>query len=308
MTKNLNMDSKSINLISADIKHEIQSKKKNLNYKNNKSKKKKSEKKDLEYTNTCENNKFENENEHENEYKDKNEHKYEIKIEYKDQLEDSESEDERSEVEDLQENYSDATYLARHIASKEKPSFAEQVKLYNLCIKLRHEVPPQHKIETRAGSHVPTKEELQKFKEIALCRKGVYSCDEDDIIVHNWKAFCEIHGWIVTHVTPFLYLRVGTEPYIRSPIERRKFVQFLADGLPNRTLYSVYHRFKTLYRNNINRRYTREEDEMIIDHLEDNPYLNEKCKFVDLAKALKRTRHSIYRRYRLLQRDKRKLM
>jgi hypothetical protein len=57
---------------------------------------------------------------------------------------------------------------------------------------LRHEVPPQHKIETRAGSHVPTKEELQKFKEIALCRKGVYSCDEDDIIVHNWKAFCEV--------------------------------------------------------------------------------------------------------------------
>lgn len=37
--------------------------------------------------------------------------------------------------------------------------------------------------------------------------------------------------------------------YIKSLEERQKFVQFLANGLPWRTLYSVYHRFKYLYRN-----------------------------------------------------------
>jgi len=44
---------------------------------------------------------------------------------------------------------------------------------------------------------MPSKQELEKFKEVALLygyyyRKGTYSCDEDDIIVHNWKAFCEV--------------------------------------------------------------------------------------------------------------------
>lgn len=48
-------------------------------------------------------------------------------------------------------------------------------------------------------------------------------------------------------------------------------------------------------------RYTPEEDEMIINHLENNPFLEEKCKFVDLAKVLKRTRHSIWRRYKILK-------
>lgn len=37
--------------------------------------------------------------------------------------------------------------------------------------------------------------------------------------------------------------------YIRTMEERQKFSQFLANGLPWRSLYSVYHRFKYLYKN-----------------------------------------------------------
>lgn len=56
-------------------------------------------------------------------------------------------------------------------------------------------------------------------------------------------------------VHPFLQLRIGGRvTYMRSTTERRKFVQFLADGLPNRTLYSVYHRFRNLNENNVHRR------------------------------------------------------
>lgn len=64
----------------------------------------------------------------------------------------------------------------------------------------------------------------------------------------------QLHKWNVKKTKPFLQMRTGRLMYMRNITERRKFVQFLADGLPNRTLYSVYHRFKTLYGNNLQRR------------------------------------------------------
>lgn len=48
-------------------------------------------------------------------------------------------------------------------------------------------------------------------------------------------------------VTPFLNWRHNGKYYIHNVKERQKFVQFLANGLPWRTLYSVYSRFKILY-------------------------------------------------------------
>ncbi|XP_072743756.1 uncharacterized protein [Anoplolepis gracilipes] len=218
------------------------------------------------------------------------------------------SEDE-SESEGLEEEYcSDATYLARQMALEEKLCSADSTKLYNLHVQLRHKVPPQHEIETRAGSRMPTREQIKKFEKIVPIRRGLYSLEEDKVINRNWRMFCKIHNWNINILHPFLHLRIDNrQTYIRNTKERRKFVQFLADGLPNRTLYSVYHRFKNLYENNVIRRFKPEEDEMIIDHLENNPTLDEKCKYVDLAKALRRTRNSIWRRYRLLQKKKKKI-
>ncbi|KAL6448200.1 hypothetical protein ACFW04_000298 [Cataglyphis niger] len=218
------------------------------------------------------------------------------------------SEKAESEDEDIKEEYcSDATYLARQMASAERLCQSDSIKLYNLRVQLRHIVPPQHEIETRAGSHMPTKQEIEKFEKIVPIKKGLYSFDEDNIIATNWKAFCKIHNWDVKMVRPFLQLRIdGRVTYMRNTAERRKFVQFLADGLPNRTLYSVYHRFRNLYENNVHRRFKPEEDEMIINHLENNPSLDEKRKYVDLAKVLQRTRNSIWRRYRILKRKNKK--
>jgi len=48
-------------------------------------------------------------------------------------------------------------------------------------------------------------------------------------------------------VAPFHCSRQDGKYYIKDIKERRKFVQFLASELPSRTLYSVYHRFQTLY-------------------------------------------------------------
>lgn len=65
-------------------------------------------------------------------------------------------------------------------------------QLYNLCVQLRHTVPPQHKIETRAGSHMPMPKEIEQFENVTPIKKGSYSCEEDNIIASNWKAFCKV--------------------------------------------------------------------------------------------------------------------
>jgi hypothetical protein len=64
--------------------------------------------------------------------------------------------------------------------------------LYNLRVQLEHPVLPQHEIETRAGSHLPTRNEMEKFEKIILIKKGSYSFEEDKIITRNWKTFCEV--------------------------------------------------------------------------------------------------------------------
>ncbi|KMQ95451.1 hypothetical protein RF55_4329, partial [Lasius niger] len=110
-----------------------------------------------------------------------------IKMEDEDSYKDSGSGDESVE----EEQCSDATYLARQMASAERLCQSDTIKLYNLRVQLRHTVPPQHEIETRAGSHMPTKTEIEKFEKMVPIRKGLYSIDEDNIIISNWKAFCK---------------------------------------------------------------------------------------------------------------------
>lgn len=173
-------------------------------------------------------------------------------------------------------------------------------------VQLKNPVLPQHEIETTAGSRSPKNEEIERFKQITFIKKGCYDSVEDKIITNNWKEFCKLHKWDSKKVEPFLLLREGNKTYIRSKKQRRKFVQFLADGLPNRTLYSVYHRFRNLYTNRFQRRFNPEEDKMILNYLEHNANLDQKRKYADLAKVLKRTRASIWRRYELLKKKRQK--
>lgn len=57
----------------------------------------------------------------------------------------------------------------------------------------------------------------------------------------------QVHGWNPKITEPFTTLKNGNRFYIRSMEERQKFVQFLANELPWRSLFSVYQRFKKLY-------------------------------------------------------------
>lgn len=107
--------------------------------------------------------------------------------------------------------------------------------------------------------------------------------------------------------------------------ERKKFVQFLANGLPWRTLYSVYSRFKVLYRNKITYTryedlksrinlkslefvftyvcfsYTPEEDKKILIYMRNKYNDKRHTKYSELAKILRRTSRSIFIRYQYLK-------
>ncbi|XP_071570194.1 uncharacterized protein [Temnothorax nylanderi] len=174
-------------------------------------------------------------------------------------------------------------------------------KLMELHIKLTHTVSPQHKIEL-SGSHAPTRTQKILFQEHGPIRKGPYTPTEDTIIRKNWEMFCELHDWDAKTVEPFLYWRHSGRYFIRDAKERQKFVQFLANGLPWRTLYSVYSRFKVLYRNKITyTRYTSKEDKIILKYTHNKHLEKHDTKFSELAKILKRTNRSIFKRYRYLK-------
>ncbi|XP_015586070.1 uncharacterized protein LOC107263407 [Cephus cinctus] len=174
--------------------------------------------------------------------------------------------------------------------------------LRRIKVNLRHKVPIQHTIESKTGSHTPTPEENERFESIIPITKGSFTPAEDKIIVENWEAFCKAHNWNPKNVQPFLYFKQYGKFCMPSVKERRKFVQFLADGLPSRTLYSVYHRFRNLYEPHKQSRYNSNEDSYILSLFKENTTLNQARKFADLGKILNRTRASVYRRYRLLKR------
>ncbi|XP_046467724.1 transcription termination factor 1-like [Neodiprion pinetum] len=179
-------------------------------------------------------------------------------------------------------------------------------KLRNLCVKLKHTVPPQHMIESCAGSRGPTKIQREAIEKLGPIKYGKFTPEEDDIIVANWKSFCKTHNWDSRNVKPFMYMRHHQIGTVAKFEERQKFVQYLAAGLPWRTLYSVYWRFRNLYQPHVQSRYTDKEDKLIIAHMENDSAIHSKNirKFSELGKILNRTRASVWRRYRLLKKKK----
>lgn len=65
------------------------------------------------------------------------------------------------------------------------------------------------------------------------------------LIIFHMQA----HDWNPKCVKPFIHMKHANRFYIKRMKERQKFTQFLANNLPWRTLYSVFHRFKHLYEN-----------------------------------------------------------
>ncbi|KAG8038372.1 hypothetical protein G9C98_006699 [Cotesia typhae] len=173
-------------------------------------------------------------------------------------------------------------------------------QLSELVVKLIHHVLPQHNVEKHAGTRSLSKEEKERFQKYAPLKLGVFSPDEDNRIVHNWKKFCKVHNWKRSLVHPFTFRKRKGFYFISKVEERRKFIQFLAHGLPNRSLYSVFGRFKNLYGTHKQSRYTKEEDDIILKTINDPTVKHPQ---VVLAKRLNRTRQSVWRRIQKLTKE-----
>ncbi|RLU23446.1 hypothetical protein DMN91_003650 [Ooceraea biroi] len=174
-------------------------------------------------------------------------------------------------------------------------------KLKELRIKLIHKVPRQHQLEL-TGAHAPPRPIRNLFQKYGPLRKGPYSPAEDKIIKKNWEMFCELHEWDPKNVKLFFYWRYNGIYYIEDVSERQKFVQFLANGLPWRTLYSVHNRFKILYQNRItNVRYTSKEDKTILAYMKNKHFHKRDVKYIELAKLLGRTVRSVRKRHQKLK-------
>ncbi|XP_046736363.1 uncharacterized protein LOC124405486 [Diprion similis] len=207
---------------------------------------------------------------------------------------------------DLAEEAKDVEEMISALEEEEQLPRETVRKLRSLCVKLNHTVPPQHMIESCAGSRGPNRKQRDAIEKLGPIKYGKFTPEEDDIIVANWKSFCKTHNWDSRNVKPFMYMRHHQIGTVAKFEERQKFVQYLAAGLPWRTLYSVYWRFRNLYQPHIQSRYTDKEDKLIIAHMENDLAINAKNirKFSELGKILNRTRASVWRRYRLLKKKK----
>ncbi|KAJ8667983.1 hypothetical protein QAD02_009646 [Eretmocerus hayati] len=182
-----------------------------------------------------------------------------------------------------------------------KPSPEEAKKLANLIVKFNHNVPPQHEIERTAGTRHLKPEEKEKFEHYAELKTGKFSKEEHKIIKRNWREFCESHGWDDKNPRPFLQMKYKNKVFFIERLNRMRFVQYLAKNLPNRSLYSVYHTFKVIFDPHKKSRYTQCEDNIILEYLAEHKDGNNDRLFADLALILRRTRASVWRRYRLLK-------
>lgn len=170
-------------------------------------------------------------------------------------------------------------------------------KLENLVIKFDHEPLPQHQLETYI-SRPPSLIIKKLFIKYGPMKKGTFTASEDETIIKNWERFCDIHDWDSDDSNSFLQVRFDRNIIINNQ-KHVEFTQFLAHGLPWRSLYSVYRRFQLLFTKKRKRKFTENEDEKILIYLDNEKKYSRKCQ--ELAKLLCRSQVSIRNRYYLLK-------
>ncbi|KAK0177748.1 hypothetical protein PV328_001763 [Microctonus aethiopoides] len=170
-------------------------------------------------------------------------------------------------------------------------------KLENLVIKFDHEPLPQHQLETYI-SRPPSLIVKKLFIKYGPMKKGTFTVSEDETIIKNWEHFCDIHDWDPDDSNSFLQVRFDRNIIINNQ-KHVQFTQFLAHGLPWRSLYSVYRRFQLLFTKKRKRKFTEKEDEKILIYLDNETKYSRKCQ--ELAKLLCRSQVSIRNRYYLLK-------
>ncbi|XP_021932942.1 uncharacterized protein LOC110836249 isoform X2 [Zootermopsis nevadensis] len=175
-------------------------------------------------------------------------------------------------------------------------SYVLRKKLTDTEIVVPVDVPASHCVETRL-THVPTEGQRELLANLGVQLKSKkFTPVEDSVICENWERFSREYGFEDT--APFMLL--GQKFFPMKYSERKHFVQYLGSGLPHRTLYSIYARFRTLYRPHVKGKFTEAENYLIMRHLSKG---DDKNAFSTLANLLNRDRLSVYKRYKWLQQE-----
>lgn len=117
-------------------------------------------------------------------------------------------------------------------------------KIQHIRIAVDWEVPMLHTIETRLTG-IPTKDQRTLIENLNLeVKKGPFSKEEDTVIIENFKEFCVKHE-LSLDPTPFLQMNRGKGRLLKQE-ERILFGQYLAKGLNNRLISTVFKRFQNI--------------------------------------------------------------
>ncbi|XP_060528577.1 uncharacterized protein LOC132703372 isoform X2 [Cylas formicarius] len=156
-------------------------------------------------------------------------------------------------------------------------------------------VPLLHEIVTRCAKLIP--KDRRTISECNLTVKtGKFSKCEDNQIKRNWTDFIKEHN---LRDEPSHFFNLDSK--VLSKGNRIKFLQHLAQNLPDRTLYSVYQRFKRLFNKQHSGRFTPDEDKYILSAL--IKYRHVKHHIQKIAQDLKRTRTSVEQRVLYLKHE-----
>lgn len=116
--------------------------------------------------------------------------------------------------------------------------------MQDLHIIIDWKIPLLHSIETRLTAH-PSRKQMEIINSLNVeVKKGYFSKEESDTIINNFEEFCIKHD-LPLDPRPFLKFRLGKGKSLQLA-ERIHFVQYLAKGLDNRLLNTVYRRFQNI--------------------------------------------------------------
>ncbi|XP_039284904.1 uncharacterized protein LOC111048775 isoform X3 [Nilaparvata lugens] len=127
-----------------------------------------------------------------------------------------------------------------------------------------------------------------------------FTDEEDQCLKGNWESFKKEYGFD----DPKYFLPGYLKPDIFRNEEKHKFVQYLGQGLPQRTLRSIYDRFYEIYAEESVGRFTYVEDQIIrAVKYSQHPYFQKHKKLKVLFELLGRKKVPLIRRYKLLTKD-----
>ncbi|XP_066148046.1 transcription termination factor 1-like isoform X2 [Euwallacea fornicatus] len=161
------------------------------------------------------------------------------------------------------------------------------------------EIPELHSILDRASK--PTPEQRKRIQTDGIKVKyGRFDRQEDRQIRDNWMYFVELNE---LNVEPEAFFTLSKNRI--SLAQKKIFLHYLARGMPERTPYNVYKRFKILMQTAKVGRFTIEEDACIKNSLMSNK--EEPVSITKLAKKLQRLPRSVEKKVKALKMNQRNI-